>query len=67
MPTAWALEKLIEETGVTSDRELSDITGLSTKVIKRLRHALELPEDYQDYMTRGRSTQLLLGAEEECD
>jgi ParB family chromosome partitioning protein len=53
MPTAWALEKLIDETGVTSDRELSDVTGLSTEVIKRLRHALELPEDYQDYIDKG--------------
>lgn len=53
MPTAWALEKLIEETGVTSDRELSDMTGLSTEVIKRLRHALELPEEYQDYINKG--------------
>ena len=53
MPTAWALEKLIEETGVTNDRELSDITGLSTEVIKRLRHALELPEEYQDYINKG--------------
>jgi ParB family chromosome partitioning protein len=53
MPTAWALEKLIDETGVTNDRELSDITGLSTEVIKRLRHALELPEEYQDYIDKG--------------
>ena len=53
MPTAWALEKLIDETGVTNDRELSDITGLSTEVIKRLRHALELPEEYQDYINKG--------------
>jgi ParB family chromosome partitioning protein len=53
MPTAWALEKLIEETGVTNDRELSDLTGLSTEVIKRLRHALELPEEYQDYINKG--------------
>lgn len=53
MPTAWALEKLIAETGVETDRELSDITGLSTEVIKRLRHALELPEEYQAYIDKG--------------
>jgi ParB family transcriptional regulator, chromosome partitioning protein len=53
MPTAWALEKLIEQTGVTSERELADITGLSTEVIKRLRHALELPPEYQDYIDKG--------------
>src|SRR5439155_835796 len=53
MPTAWALEKLIEETGVTSDRELSDLTGLSTEIIKRLKHALELPAEYQEYIDKG--------------
>lgn len=53
MPTAWALEKLMKQTGVTNDRELSDITGLSTEIIKRLRHALELPDDYQDYIDKG--------------
>lgn len=53
MPTAWALEKLIAETGIESDRELSDVTGLSTEVIKRLRHALELPDEYQDYIDKG--------------
>lgn len=53
MPTAWALEKLIEQTGVESNSELSDMTGLSTDVIKRLRHALELPAEYQDYVDKG--------------
>jgi ParB family chromosome partitioning protein len=53
MPTAWALEKLIEETGVTSDRELADMSGLSTEVIRRLRHALELPTEYQRYIDEG--------------
>jgi ParB family transcriptional regulator, chromosome partitioning protein len=54
MPTAWALGKLIEETGVTSNRELSDLTGLSGERIERLRHALELPKDYQTYIDEGR-------------
>lgn len=53
MPTAWALQKLIEETGITDTRELSDLTGLSTDVIPRLRHALELPPDYQAYIDTG--------------
>lgn len=52
MPTAWALRDLMEETGVESDRELSDLTGLSTEVIKRLKHALELPPEYQDYIDK---------------
>ena len=53
MPTAWALDKLIKETGVQGDKELSDITGLSVERIKRLRHALELPLQYQKYIDRG--------------
>lgn len=53
MPTAWALEKLIAETGVTGDRDLSDLTGLSTEIIKRLLHALELPREYQNYIDEG--------------
>jgi len=53
MPTAWALGKLVEETGITSTRELSDITGLSGERIERLRHALELPKEYQQYIDEG--------------
>lgn len=47
MPMAWALDKLIKETGVEDNEELSDRTGLSVERVKRLRHALELPGDYQ--------------------
>jgi ParB family transcriptional regulator, chromosome partitioning protein len=54
MPTARALGELIEETGTESDKELSDLTGLSTERIKRLRHALELPPEYQTYIDEGR-------------
>lgn len=53
MPTAWALGKLIEETGTTSIRELSDLTGLSGERIERLRHALELPQEYQKHIDEG--------------
>lgn len=57
MPTAWALEKLIKELKgegkAVTDKELSDITGLSTERIQRLRHALELPEQYQKYIHEG--------------
>lgn len=53
MPTAWALEKLIDRTGVENPRELSDLTGLSLERLKRLRHALELPSEYQDYIHNG--------------
>jgi ParB/RepB/Spo0J family partition protein len=53
MPTAWALGKLIDETGVSSTRELSDLTGLSGERIERLRHALDLPQEYQQYIDEG--------------
>ena len=53
MPTAWALNKLIKETGTESARELSDLTGLSSERLKRLRHALELPQQYQQYIHDG--------------
>lgn len=54
MPTAWALEKLIESRQrrnlESGDTELASVTGLSSERIKRLRHALELPKQYQDYI-----------------
>jgi ParB family transcriptional regulator, chromosome partitioning protein len=54
MPTAWALERLISTTGIEGDRDLADRTGLSVERIKRLRHALELPKEYQDYINEDR-------------
>jgi ParB family transcriptional regulator, chromosome partitioning protein len=54
MPTAWALQKLIEETGIENDRELSDLCGLHVERIQRLRHAIELPTEYQQYIDEGR-------------
>jgi len=54
MPTAWALEKVIAETGIQTDEELSELTGLSVERIKRLRHALELPKVYQRYIDTGK-------------
>jgi ParB family transcriptional regulator, chromosome partitioning protein len=58
MPTAWALEKLIEELRTASetyptDAMLTDITGLSRERISRLRHALTLPKEYQQYIYDG--------------
>jgi ParB family chromosome partitioning protein len=54
MPTAWALGKLIEETGATDTDELMDMTGLSKERLKRLLHALELPKQYQKYVDEGK-------------
>lgn len=47
MPTAWALKKLIERTGIENSTELSKITGLSPGVVKQLLFAVSLPERYQ--------------------
>lgn len=54
MPTAWALEKYMKLTGVDNNRELADRTGLDETRIRRLRHALELPKDYQKYIDTGK-------------
>ena len=60
MPTAWALGRLTDalndERGADNpvgDSELSKLTGLSKERIQRLRHALELPEEYQKYIHEG--------------
>lgn len=59
MPTAWALQKLVEQISKekngdpVTDAELSDLTGLSRERISRLRHALELPKEYQQYIHEG--------------
>jgi ParB family chromosome partitioning protein len=58
MPTAWALSKLIAARGQrregTTDAELASVTGLTTDQLKRLRHALELPKLWQDYIHEGK-------------
>lgn len=53
MPTAKALGDVMKNSGLTDDRSLADATGLSTERIKRLKHALTLPEEYQAYIDRG--------------
>jgi ParB/RepB/Spo0J family partition protein len=54
MPTARALGEIMSETGVESVSELSTLTGLSDERVKRLKHALELPADFQQYIEDGR-------------
>jgi ParB/RepB/Spo0J family partition protein len=54
MPTAKALGQVIADTGITENSVLSDMTGLSVERIKRLRHALDLPPEYQNYIDEGR-------------
>lgn len=54
MPTAKALGQVIADSGVTDNKVLADMTGLSVERIKRLRHALDLPKEYQRYIDEGR-------------
>lgn len=53
MPTAWALERLIKELGTDDDKTLREASGLGVDQIKRLKHALDLPKDYQKYIDDG--------------
>jgi ParB family transcriptional regulator, chromosome partitioning protein len=53
MPTARALGRVIQDSGTEDNRELADMTGLSVERIKRLKHALTLPEEYQEYIDQG--------------
>lgn len=57
MPTAKALERLIaslEESGQdVSDKVLRDKTGLSIERVRQLRYVLELPKDWQGYISDG--------------
>lgn len=48
MPTALALQKVIERTGQEDLDELKRLTGLSKEKIKDFRLILELPERYQN-------------------
>lgn len=51
--TAWALEQIIEETGITSDKELQKITGLSIDRIRNMRRALTFPREVQEQVAAG--------------
>jgi ParB family transcriptional regulator, chromosome partitioning protein len=47
MPTAWALQKLVQRTGDTDVKAVAEKTGLHPDRVKRLLFALRLPEEYQ--------------------
>lgn len=53
IPTARALKRYIDATGFDDDDELSDKLGLSVERVRQLRHALELPPVYQEYIHDG--------------
>jgi len=51
--TAWALEHIMERTGITSERELHDLTGLSVDRIRNMKRVLEFPRGMQERVARG--------------
>ncbi|MCQ3805860.1 MAG: ParB/RepB/Spo0J family partition protein [Acidimicrobiaceae bacterium] len=58
MPTAIALRELedamkADGAATPSDRALADRTGLSQERVKRLRYAVQLPDEYQHYIQEG--------------
>jgi ParB family transcriptional regulator, chromosome partitioning protein len=54
MPTAYALGAVISESGTDSTAELSTLTGLSEERVRRLKHALDLPQEFQEHIEQGR-------------
>jgi ParB family transcriptional regulator, chromosome partitioning protein len=54
MPTAYALGAVINESGTDSTAELTTLTGLSEERVRRLKHALDLPREFQDHIEQGR-------------
>jgi ParB/RepB/Spo0J family partition protein len=51
--TAWALEQIIEETGIDNDQELQKITGLSIDRIRNMRRVLAFPKSVQEKVGEG--------------
>jgi ParB family chromosome partitioning protein len=51
--TAWALEQIIEETGISSDQELQKITRLSIDRIRNMRRVLAFPQSVQQKVAEG--------------
>jgi ParB family chromosome partitioning protein len=51
--TAWALEQIIDETGIDNDQELQKITGLSIDRIRNMRRVLAFPKSVQSKVAEG--------------
>lgn len=51
--TAWALEQIIEETGINTDPELQKITRLSIDRIRNMRRVLAFPKSVQSKVAEG--------------
>lgn len=45
--TAWALEAVMKETGITDDKELKHVTGLTIDRIRNIKRVLAFPEKWQ--------------------
>ncbi|HEY4281622.1 MAG TPA: ParB/RepB/Spo0J family partition protein [Chthoniobacterales bacterium] len=54
MPTAWALQKVVDRTGVDEPEKLRELTGLSVQQIRRLLFATRLPVEYQKLIDSGK-------------
>lgn len=53
IPTAHALRKLMDETGISSASELAQLTGLSTNQINRYKFALDLTGEVREKVETG--------------
>jgi ParB family transcriptional regulator, chromosome partitioning protein len=51
--TAWALEHIMKETGLSNDRELHELTGLSIDRIRNMKRVLSFPRSHQEKVGRG--------------
>jgi ParB family chromosome partitioning protein len=52
--TAWALEQIMEETRVSADRDLRQMTGLSIDRIRNMKRVLGFPKQYQEMVAEGK-------------
>jgi|GEM_PF-400840 len=48
MPTTLALKEIMEETGITDDKELSRLTGLGRDTVTNMKRVLAFPQEWQD-------------------
>ena len=53
MPTAWALKKLIDRTGIQDVKELARLTGLSEDTVRQYLIVLKQPLEYQQMIDEG--------------
>lgn len=51
--TAWALEQIMDETGIQADKELQNLTGLSRDRISNMKRVLSFPKAIQQKVARG--------------